>query len=181
MVELDGVAQAFAVVLPNLNEITEDLDGKLLPFGLPKVISRVRNHRYKTARLMLFGIRKALQRKAVGGAVILAFIEEFRRRISAISDRSNIANSAGCWKTIIGMRKPIEMSGAKIDKIHRIYGKDLTAADGAQGGRGLKTRQSDLSLDDWFASKVDRRPSQDAAFWLLVEHEFAGGRELGTR
>ncbi len=25
------------------------------------------------------------------------------------------------------MRKPIELSGAKIDKVHRIYGKDLTA------------------------------------------------------
>jgi hypothetical protein len=127
MVELDGVAQAFAVVLPNLNEITEDLEGKLLPFGLPKVISRVRNHRYKTARLMLFGIRKTLQRKAIGGAVILAFIQEIRRR-SAQYPSIDRCEFGWVLEDNMGMRKPIEMSGAEIDKIHRIYGKDLTAA-----------------------------------------------------
>ncbi len=127
MVELDGVAQAFAVVLPNLNEITEDLEGKLLPFGLPKVVSRVRNHQYKTARLMLFGVRKALQRKAIGGAVILAFIQEIRRRSAQYP---SIEHCEFGWvlEDNMGMRKPIEMSGAEIDKVHRIYGKDLTAA-----------------------------------------------------
>jgi len=125
MIELDGAPQAFAVVLPNLNEIFEDLDGKLLPFGLPKVISRVRNHQYKSMRMALFGVRRALHRKAAGGAVILAFIEECRRRACQFP---LVEQCEFGWvlEDNFGMRRPIELSGAAIDKIHRIYGKDLS-------------------------------------------------------
>ena len=45
MIELDGVPQAFGIILPNLHEITADLGGRLFPFGLLRVISRIRNHR----------------------------------------------------------------------------------------------------------------------------------------
>jgi hypothetical protein len=126
MVELDGAPQAFAVVLPNLNEIFRDLDGKLLPFGLPKLISRIRARPYKSMRLALFGVRRALHRKAVGGAVILAFIEECRRRVRFFP---GVEQCEFGWvlEDNFGMRRPIELSGAQIDKVHRIYGKDLTA------------------------------------------------------
>src|SRR6201999_342807 len=60
IVELDGVAQAFGVVLPNLHEVTADLDGKLLPLGLPKLLMRLRGRVYHSGRLALFGIRRAL-------------------------------------------------------------------------------------------------------------------------
>jgi hypothetical protein len=131
IVELDGVPQAFAIILPNLNEITHDLDGKLLPFGLPKVISRIRKHPYKSVRLALFGVRKALQRKAVGGAVILAFIDEVRQR-SRLHPSIERCEFGWVLENNIGMRKPIEMSGAEIDKVHRIYAKDLTSVASAR-------------------------------------------------
>ncbi len=123
IVELDGAAQAFGIVLPNLHEITADLDGRLLPFGLPRVISRIRHEAYKSGRLCLFGIRRALHRKAAGGAVILAFIEECRRR----SRRHAIEHVEFGWvlEDNLGMRRPIELAGAKIDKVHRVYEKDL--------------------------------------------------------
>ena len=125
MVELDGVPQAFGVILPNLHEVTADLGGRLFPFGLPRVISRIRNHKFKSGRLALFGIRRALHRKAAGGAVILAFIEEMRRR----SQSSSIEHVEFGWvlENNLGMRRPIELSGAKIDKIHRVYEKNLAA------------------------------------------------------
>jgi hypothetical protein len=125
MVELDGVAQAFGIILPNLHEITADLDGRLLPFGLPRVISRIRTHAFKSGRLALFGVRRALQRKAAGGAVILAFIEECRRRSGA----SPLQHVEFGWvlEDNLGMRRPIELAGGRIDKIHRIYEKDLAA------------------------------------------------------
>ncbi len=85
MIELDGAPQAFGVFLPNLHEITADLDGKLFPFGLPRLISRIRNHMYKSGRIVLFGIRRELQKKAIGGVVLLAFIEECRRRSRGVS------------------------------------------------------------------------------------------------
>ncbi len=125
IVELDGEAQAFGIVLPNLHEILADMDGKLLPFNLPRVISRVRNHNFKSGRLLLFGIRKALQRKAIGGVITLAFIEELRRRGRNFS----IEHIEFGWvlEDNAGMRRPIELSGAEIDKIHRIYEKRLAA------------------------------------------------------
>lgn len=125
LIELDGVAQAFGVVLPNLHEVTADLDGKLLPLGLPKLLSRLRGHVYHSGRLALFGIRRALHRKAVGGVVILAFIEEMRRR----GLNYDVKHLEFGWvlEDNMGMRRPIEMGGAKVDKIHRIYEKDLAA------------------------------------------------------
>ena len=125
MIELDGVPQAFGVVLPNLHEVTADLGGRLFPFGLPRVISRIRNHAFKSGRLALFGIRRALHRKAAGGAVILAFIEEMRQR----SKSSSIGHVEFGWvlENNFGMRRPIELSGARIDKVHRVYEKSLAA------------------------------------------------------
>jgi hypothetical protein len=125
MVELDGAPQAFGIVLPNLNEITADLDGRLFPLGLPRLIARIRNHKFISGRLCLFGVRRALQRRAAGGAVILAFIEEIRRR----SVKSSISHCEFGWvlENNLGMRRPIELAGAKVDKVHRIYEKILGA------------------------------------------------------
>ncbi|QBR71398.1 hypothetical protein CU048_09020 [Beijerinckiaceae bacterium] len=125
MVELDGEAQAFGIILPNLHEVTADLGGRLFPFGLPRVISRIRNHAFTSGRLALFGIRRALHRKAAGGAVILAFIEEMRDR----SKSSSIEHVEFGWvlEDNFGMRRPIELSGARIDKVHRVYEKSLAA------------------------------------------------------
>jgi hypothetical protein len=125
MIELDGEAQAFGIILPNLHEVTADLGGRLFPFGLPRVISRIRNHAFTSGRLALFGIRRALHRKAAGGAVILAFIEEMRDR----SKSSSIEHVEFGWvlEDNFGMRRPIELSGARIDKVHRVYEKSLAA------------------------------------------------------
>ncbi len=125
MVELDGEVQAFGIVLPNLHEILADRDGRLFPMGLPRLVSRVRNHDFKSGRLVLFGVRKALQRKAVGGVVTLAFIEELRRR----GRNHAIEHIEFGWvlEDNAGMRRPIELSGAQIDKVHRVYEKHLDA------------------------------------------------------
>ena len=125
MVELDGEVQAFGIVLPNLHEILADRDGRLFPMGLPKIVSRIRNHDYKSGRLLLFGVRKALQRKAVGGVVTLAFIEELRRR----GRNHAIEHIEFGWvlEDNAGMRRPIELPGALIDKTHRVYETHLDA------------------------------------------------------
>ncbi len=123
MIELDGAPQAFALILPNLHEISADLGGRLFPLGLPRLIWRVRTHKFKTGRLALFGLRRALHRSAAGGAVLLAFIEEARRR----SGGTTIEQVEFGWvlENNLAMRRPIEMSGARIDKVHRIYEKGL--------------------------------------------------------
>lgn len=124
--ELDGEPVAFGIVVPNLHEITADLGGRLFPLGLPKVISRVRKGAYKSGRLALFGMSQGLHKSARGGMIILTMIEELRLR----SRRVALDHVEFGWvlEDNAGMRKPIEMSGAKIDKIHRIYEKRLDGA-----------------------------------------------------
>jgi hypothetical protein len=121
VVELDGKPQSFVIALPNLFEIVSDFDGRLFPFGLPKLISRMRRHKFRAARIVLLGTRKALQNSATGGAILLAMIEEMRRRGASLS----ISHHEAGWvlEDNFAMRKPIEMFGGKVDKVHRIYEK----------------------------------------------------------
>ncbi|MGB6324251.1 MAG: hypothetical protein WBG11_00360 [Methylocella sp.] len=125
MIEFDGVPQAFGVILPNLHEITADLGGRLFPLGLPRVVSRIKKHVFTSGRLALFGVRRALHRQAAGGAVILAFIEEIRRRNTSSSLRH--VEFGWVLEDNLGIRRPIERSGARIDKVHRVYEKNLAA------------------------------------------------------
>ncbi len=125
VVELDGVPQSFAIALPNLHEITADLDGRLLPFGLARLISRIRNHKFDAARIVLLGTRKSLQNSATGGAILWSIVEEMRRR----GMKASIKQLEAGWvlEDNIAMRRPIEMFGGKVDKVHRIYEKRLGA------------------------------------------------------
>ena len=64
---------AMALALPNLNDLVRDLDGKLLPLGLPKLLWRLKVQGPKSARLILLGIRKKyrLIRKYAGLSVFM--------------------------------------------------------------------------------------------------------------
>jgi hypothetical protein len=123
VVELDGKPVSFVITLPNLHEITADLDGRLLPFGLPRLLYRFKTHQFHTARIVLLGTRKELQNSATGGAILMSMIEEMRRR----GARHAITHLEAGWvlEDNMAMRRPIEMFGGKIDKIHRVYEKRL--------------------------------------------------------
>jgi len=125
MVEVDGMPQAFALFLPNLHEIMGDLQGRLFPFGLVRLIARVRRHGYKSGRLALLGIRGAMQGKMAAGVVILAIIAELRRR----SQVTPLQRAEFGWvlEDNFGMRRPIELAGGRVYKVHRIYEKNLAA------------------------------------------------------
>ena len=140
VVELDGVPQTFVIALPNLFEIVSDMEGRLFPFGLAKLISRIRNHRFQSARIALLGTRKALQNSATGGAILMSVIEEIRRR----GAKASIRRLEAGWvlEDNAAMRRPIEMFGGKIDKVHRIYGKRV-AADSRGGRFGVDSQLQD--------------------------------------
>jgi hypothetical protein len=123
MIEVDGMPQAFALILPNLHEIMADLGGRLFPFGLLRLISRIRSHRYRSGRLALLGIRRALHRRATGGAVILALITELRRQ--ALATPIEQVEFGWVLEDNQGMRRSIELSGGRVYKVHRVYEKNL--------------------------------------------------------
>ena len=124
MVELDGVPQSFGVILPNLNEVTGDLRPFVSVWPAPASCHDQGPQLCLGAACPVWYPR-ALHRKAAGGAVILAFIEEMRQR----SKSRSFEHVEFGWvlEDNFGMRRPIELSGAQIDKIHRIYEKSLAA------------------------------------------------------
>ncbi|HET6377912.1 MAG TPA: hypothetical protein VFG05_06345 [Methylocella sp.] len=126
IVELDGIPQAFVIALPNLHEITQDLNGRLFPLGLPRLISRIRTHKFRAARIVLLGMRKTLQGSATGGAILVSMIEEMRRRGASASIRH--LEVGWVLEDNLAMRRPIEMFGGRIDKVHRIYEKRLSSS-----------------------------------------------------
>jgi hypothetical protein len=126
VVEVDGDPVSFGIVIPNLHEITADLNGRLFPTGLPRLLSRIRKRSYKTARLALFGIRRKYHRSIMGGVIVGAMIEEMRLR--SRNHAFDALEFGWVLEDNVGMRRPIEMTGAKVDKVHRIYEKRLAAS-----------------------------------------------------
>lgn len=57
VVNIDGEPAAFAIAIPNLNEMIHDLKGKLSPVGVAKLVWRLKVARARTARLALLGVR----------------------------------------------------------------------------------------------------------------------------
>jgi len=56
--EVDGEPAAVAIALPNINELIRDMNGKLFPGGIAKLLWRLKVVGPKTARLAILGIRK---------------------------------------------------------------------------------------------------------------------------
>lgn len=68
IVDIDGEPAAFAVAIPNLNEMIHDLKGKLSPLGIAKLVWRLKVARAKTARLCFLGVRSKYRHvKKYGG------------------------------------------------------------------------------------------------------------------
>jgi hypothetical protein len=123
--ELDGAPAAFGIGIPNLHELTRDLNGRLFPGGV-RLIGRMRKASFKTARLALFGVRKQFHRSAAGGAIILGLIDRMRHlyRLYQLEQ----LEFGWVLEDNAAMRRPIELGGAQVDKIHRIYEKQLVPA-----------------------------------------------------
>jgi hypothetical protein len=58
IVSIDGEPAAVAIAVPNLNALVGDMKGKLFPFGIFKLLYRLKVVGPKSARVMILGIRK---------------------------------------------------------------------------------------------------------------------------
>jgi hypothetical protein len=121
--EIDGEAAAVAIALPNVNEVIRDLDGKLLPTGLAKLLWRLKVVGPKTARLALLGIRRKYRnvRKYAGlSTYIYAKMNRAGRDVGiqwgelSWTDEENGPVNVG-----------IRFMGGKIYKRYRVYERTL--------------------------------------------------------
>mgnify|MGYP001828592659 FL=1 len=81
--EFEGRPAAFIVALPNINEATRDLAGKLLPFGWAKLLWRLKIRHPHTARVPLMGVKQEFQHSRLGPTLAFLVIDAVRKALHA--------------------------------------------------------------------------------------------------
>jgi len=121
--EVDGEPAAVAVALPNVNELIKDMGGSLFPFGLPRLLWRLKVVGPKTARLIILGIKKKFraQRKYAGLSIYLyAKMNRVGRDLGiqwgelSWTDEDNAPVNIG-----------IKFMGGKVYKKYRVYEREI--------------------------------------------------------
>jgi hypothetical protein len=126
VVEIEGRTLAMCICLPNVNEAIADLDGKLFPTGLFKLLWRVKANKPKSARLMLLGIRSELRGVKRYGALALAICVELAKRGAQAG--YEWAELSWTLEDNHRINLGIRAMGAKVYKKYRVYEKALEGA-----------------------------------------------------
>jgi hypothetical protein len=119
--ELNGEPVAFIVTLPNINEAIRDLNGRLFPFGVLKLLWRLKVRGLKSARVPLMGVRRKLAGTMIGSALPLQLIGAIRPGVKKLGFRW--VELSWILENNRPMRSILERLGAKPYKTYRIYGK----------------------------------------------------------
>ncbi len=122
--EINGKPMGMCITIPNVNEAIADLDGKLLPFGLLKLLWRMKVKHPKSARLIMLGIRQEIRHVKKYGGLSLAMYVEIAKR------GQKLGYEWGELSWTLEDNKPINLGikamGAKIYKKYRIYEKPIS-------------------------------------------------------
>jgi hypothetical protein len=122
--EVDGEPVAFMMGLPDLNQLTRDLDGRLFPFGWAKLLWRLQRARFDGSRVPLMGVAKKLHGTRLASQLAFMMIESIRQ--NGTSHYGMTTAEVG-WvlednKPMIGIAEAID---GKINRVYRIYEKAL--------------------------------------------------------
>ena len=122
--EYEGEPVAFMMTLPDLNEVTKPMGGKLFPFNWAKLLLWLRKPRVRTMRVPLMGVRKRLQSSRMASQLAFMMIEYIRR--NATRDYGSSRGEIG-WilEDNQGMNAIAEAIDSKVNKIYVIYDKPL--------------------------------------------------------
>ncbi|MEE2827783.1 MAG: N-acetyltransferase [Myxococcota bacterium] len=118
--EVDGEAVAFSVAIMNLNPIIKTLDGKLFPFGVLKLLWKLKVRKeVEDCRLTILGIKSGYRRRGIDSILFVETQRACKRlgwkggEIGWTLEDNHMVNRA------------IEsMNGQKV-KTYRVYGMDL--------------------------------------------------------
>ena len=122
--EIDGQPAAFIVVLPNLNEVIRDLNGRLLPFGWLKLLWRLKIKFPRSARIPLMGVRRQYHDSLLGAALAFSIIGAVQQ--PAINRGVKEVELSWILEDNMGMRNIIESIGGRAYKTYRMYSRELT-------------------------------------------------------
>lgn len=124
IVSIDGEPAAIALAMPNLNELIKGLDGKLIPFGIGKLLYRLKVRGPRSGRLILLGIRRKWRnvRKYAGLSAFL-YVEMNRSgHLLGIRDGELSWTVEDNAPINVG----IKLMGGRIYKTYRVFEKSLS-------------------------------------------------------
>ena len=121
--EVEGRPAAFIVVIPDLNELVRDLNGRLFPFGFLKFFYRLKFSPPKRARVVLMGVLRKYQRRFLGPLLILRLIKEIKEALLARGVKT--LELSWILEDNLRMCRLAEGLGARLYKVYRIYEREL--------------------------------------------------------
>lgn len=120
---VDDIPAAFIVMLPNLNEVIQDLNGSLFPFGWLKMLWRLKVKYPQTGRVSLMGVHSKYQESLLGAALAYRVIGDIEDAVI----KAGIKKVELSWilEDNVGVRGIIEDFGGRVYKTYRIYNREL--------------------------------------------------------
>jgi hypothetical protein len=111
--EIDGQPIGFALAIPDFNEALKHIRGRLLPFGLFKLLWYQRKIEY--LRVIILGVKQEFRPTPAAAALYAALIRECARL------KYRGAECSWILEDNVLMRRSIEALGGKVYKTYRIY------------------------------------------------------------
>jgi GNAT superfamily N-acetyltransferase len=121
--EVDGEPAAMVICLPNLYEIIDDLEGKLLPLGWAKLIWRLKMHRFRSCRVPLMGVRKRYHGSMIGSALLPLLLKSLHRGL--LDEGFSRVEMSWVLDDNKPMRRILEELGAEAYRTYRLFEKPL--------------------------------------------------------
>jgi len=121
--EVDGEAVAFVVTLPNINEAIRDLNGKLFPVGVLKLLWRLKVRFPETARVPLLGVRKKYHHTRLGPALAFLVIDAVRIPLKRLGAKQ--IELSWVLESNAGMRNVVKSIGGNAYKRYRVFERKL--------------------------------------------------------
>lgn len=121
--EYEGEAAGFAMMIPNLNEAIRDLKGRLFPFGVLKMLWRLKVSGVSSGRMAMMGVRRKWWRSPVGAIVALMIIQ--KAKTGDFVRRAEQAELSWILDSNERIKHVLKSVGASVIKRYRIYQKAL--------------------------------------------------------
>ncbi len=120
ILEDDGRPVAFSISLPNVNQLLRRVpDGRLLPFGLPKMLASAKFGGLYECRTPLMGVLREYQGRGLDALLNLAIIQEGPRQGYDASEMSWVLD------TNKRLRNALDSIGGVVDKQYAMFEKAL--------------------------------------------------------
>jgi GNAT superfamily N-acetyltransferase len=122
--EVDGEPVAFMLTIPDINELTADLNGELFPFNFIKLLWRLRKPRTRRVRVPLMGVARKLHHSRLASQLAFMMIE-FTRRDAVSKYGASVGEFGWILEDNKGMVSIAQLPSAKVNHRYRIFEKAL--------------------------------------------------------